>query len=163
MTGQPPRPRAAPRAGRLAVLLLVALGPGACSEAAAPVTNLEIAAARWAREGALDYQFVLDRVCECLVTGPVLVTVADDEVVGAQALEGSSAPGTYPDPSGFPSVDQLFEQLRSALDSDPLRFEVSYDDEVGFPVQADVDVSAEMADDEILFTISDYARHERLE
>ena len=162
MFTQPPTFVYRPFPARAAALVLL-LAATACSEASAPVADLEIAASRWAREGALDYQFVLDRTCECLVTGPVLVTVADDEVVGALALEGSSAPGSRPDPANFPGIDQLFEQLRFALDSDPLRFEVSYDDEIGVPAHADIDISTDVADDEILFTISDYAPHERVE
>ncbi|HUF75664.1 MAG TPA: DUF6174 domain-containing protein [Longimicrobiales bacterium] len=135
-----------------------------CSESLAPESELEIAAARWAERGGPDYEFVLDRICECLVVGPVRLTVQDGDVHGAQALEGSSAaPGSHPDPEQFPTIDELFAQLRAAAAAGPVRFEVTFDHTLGHPVSVDVDISEQIADEELLLEIRDLVLHERLE
>lgn len=145
--------------GRISLLFLFA----GCGELLAPEAELEIAAARWESRGGPDYAFVLDRTCECLVTGPVRLTVQDGEVFGAEALEGSSAPGTRPDPEQFPSIDELFEQLRAAAAARPVRFEVAYDEALGYPRSVDVDISAQIADEELQMELRDLVLHERLE
>lgn len=134
-----------------------------CGESLAPVAELEIAAARWAERGGPDYEFVLDRICECLVVGPVRLTVQDGDVHGAEALEGSSAPGTRPDPEQFPTIDELFAQLRAAAAAQPARFEVAFDPTLGHPVSVDVDISEQLADEELLLEVRHLVLHERLE
>jgi len=150
--------------GRHVVAGLVATAVlASCSESLAPEAELEIAAARWAERGGPDYEFVLDRTCECLVVGPVRLTVQDGDVHGAEALEGSSAPGTHPDPEQFPTIDELFAQLRAAAAAGPVRFEVAFDHTLGHPVSVDVDISEQIADEELLFEVRDLVLHERLE
>ena len=135
-----------------------------CGESLAPEAELELAAARWAERGGPDYEFVLDRICECLVVGPVRLTVRDGDVQGAEALEGSSsAPGTHPDPEQFPTIDELFTQLRAAAAAGPARFEVAFDQTLGHPVSVDVDISEQIADEELLLEVRDLVLHERLE
>lgn len=150
-----------------AVAPLVGLAPLAavagCDDPLGPSGQVEVASERWERHGAPDYSFVLDRYCECLVTGPVRLTVTADDVVAAEALAGSSAPpGSHPDPAQFPTIDELFEQLRAAAEAGPVRFEVEFERELGYPRSADVDVSAQIADEELAYEVRDVMLFEPL-
>lgn len=137
----------------VALGLSASLAAGACSETTGPgERSLEVAAARWADRGPTDYSYVFDQLCECLYTQSVRLTVRGGEVVSAEALPGSSPPIGPLDPELFPTVDELFDRLRIAAGSDPVRFDVSFDPELGYPTRADVDVSAQVADDEYSFT-----------
>jgi len=155
------RPRSRPRLSRRLpvgpVALLALLAPttvSGCGDPLGPGEGVEVNAERWERRGTSDYVFVLDRVCECLVTGPVQLSVIADDVVHAEALPGSSAPvGSNPDPEQFPTIDELFDQLRAAAAADPARFVVEYDPGLGYPRRADVDVSAQIADEELVFEV----------
>lgn len=144
------------------LVVLVLAGLAGCDDPLGPFEQVEVASERWERHGASDYSFVLDRYCECLVTGPVRLRVVADDVVGAEALPGSSAPpGSQPDPAQFPTIDELFAQLRAAAEAGPVRFEVEYDRELGYPRSVDVDVSAQIADEELSYEVRDVMLFER--
>lgn len=129
----------------------------ACSDATGPNVSLELANARWAKGAPGIYQYVYDQSCECLVTGPILLHVEHGVVTAVAALPGTSFAGdALPEPSSFPSIDDLFDRLRADAAADPVQFDVEYDGKYGFPRRASVDVRSEIADDEYTFEITDF-------
>ena len=149
----------------LSAVLLPSLVVSSCSSSAEPelevMLDLERAALRWERRGPEDYVFIYHQVCECLPPPTVVLTVEDGDVIGAAALPGETPP-LQPDPRAYLSIEELFERLRSNAAADPVRFKVVFDRELGYPVSADVDVSAEIADDEYTFTVRELAAVEPL-
>ena len=140
--------------GALAPLLAVS-----CSDAAGPGVSY-FAEARWTAAGPSHYQYVYDLSCECGVTGPVLLSVENGVVTGFALLPGSNAAGGAPQPSDFPTIDDLFARLRAEAEADPVRLDVEYDDDLGYPTSASVDVRAEIADDEYTFRVTDLRKLE---
>lgn len=143
--------------GALAPLLALT-----CSDATGPGVSFELAEARWTAEGPSHYQYVYDVSCECLVTGPVRLNVENGVVTAFTLLPGSSAAGGAPEPAAFPTIDDLFARLRAEAEADPVQFDVEYDDELGYPTRASVDVRAEIADDEYTFRVTDFVELEPL-
>lgn len=144
-------PVAPPLPGAALFVLLVTFG---CSSSTDPGVDLDLerAALRWEQRGPEDYVFTYHQVCECLPPPTVVLTVEDGNVIGAAALPSETSP-IPPDPRNYLSIDELFERLRANAAADPIRFDVVFDGELGYPVSADVDVSAEIADDEYRFEI----------
>jgi hypothetical protein len=133
-----------------------------CSDATGPGASFELAEARWTAEGPSYYEFVYDLSCECGVTGPVRLNVGDGVVTAFTLLPGSSVAGEAPEPADFPTIDDLFARLRAEAEADPVQFDVEYDDKLGYPTRASVDVRAEIADDEYTFRVTDFQALELL-
>lgn len=140
---------------RTGVALAMLVAVAGCSDPTGPDRDLERAAALWAGQDLASYTYVFDQSCFCGFTGPVRLTVTDGAVVAAQSLPGSSDPDTAQDPTWFPTIDELFDRLRSAVESDPVVFLVTYDSILGFPASASVDISEQIADEEYAFEVRD--------
>lgn len=134
----------------------------ACSDATGPGVSFELAEARWAAEGPSHYQYVYDLSCECGVTGPVRLNVENGVVTAFTLLPGSFVAGDPPEPDHFPTIDDLFARLRAEAEADPVQFDVEYDDDLGYPTRASVDVGAQIADDEYTFRVTDFVALEPL-
>lgn len=143
--------------GALAPLLAIT-----CSDATGPGVSFELAEARWAAEGPSHYQYVYNLSCECGVTGPVRLNVENGVVTAFTLLPGSLAAGGAPEPADFPTIDDLFARLRAEAEADPVKFDVEYDGEFGYPARASVDVRPEIADDEYTFRVTDFVELEPL-
>ncbi|MFW6089090.1 MAG: DUF6174 domain-containing protein [Gemmatimonadota bacterium] len=143
--------------GALAPLLAIA-----CSDATGPGVSFDLAEARWMAEGPSHYQYVYDLSCECGVTGPVRLNVENGVVTAFTPLPGSFTAGGAPEPSDFPTIDDLFARLRAEAEADAVQFDVEYDDDLGYPTRASVDVRAEIADDEYTFRVTDFQELEPL-
>lgn len=135
--------------GVMAPLGLLAVA--GCSDPTAPRFEIEVAAGKWAERGPASYVYIFRQSCECLLSGPYVVTVEDGTVKGAQLLPFTTPPAPTPDLALVPTIDDLFERLRSAADAGPVRFEVEFDSEYGYPTSGSYDLSAEIADDEYSF------------
>lgn len=96
------------------------------------------------------------------MTGPVRLNVENGVVTAFTLLPGSSAAGGAPEPAAFPTIDDLFARLRAEAEADPVQFDVEYDDGLGYPTRASVDVRAEIADDEYTFRVTDFVALEVL-
>lgn len=113
--------------------------------------------AQWESQGIGSYQFDLQVNCFCLVdlVRPVRIVVENGEVSTITYLDD----GTAADPAlfnGFATIEQLFEQLAAKQAENPVKFDVTYDETVGIPLSADVDVSEMMADEELRFTVTNF-------
>lgn len=151
--------------GTLRVLLafLLAASLPACSGVLGlGEDRLDDARDRWRDRRPALYQFTFRRVCFCLGTDPVVVTVAGDSVTRVSPAAGSD-PNRVPPREEIRTVDRLFELLREWEARDPHSKRVSYHDELGYPVEAFFDFEENVADEEMGFEITDLRAVERLE
>ena len=107
--------------------------------------------AKWEQDGPDDYTFVLDRLCFCGEVGPYRVSVRDGEpasMTDAQGKQISAQEAEYlPE-----SIDELFDILeRDAVESDLVV--ATFDDELGYPLQAYVDSISNAVDDEVTYVV----------
>ena len=108
---------------------------------AGPVEDqLEAARQRWDDAGISDYTMVYQPVCFC-PEQHFTVTVEDDVVVSS-SIDGAGM--------GIPTltVDDLFDEIQSAIDDGAAHIDVTYDDDLGYPVSHWVDESENIADEE---------------
>lgn len=112
--------------------------------------ELEIHQARWESLGPASYEYAVQRSCFCapISLGPVRVRVEDGEVVERVYVDsGTSVAGDLA--TVFPSVDGLFDVLRSAIDRRAARIDVTYDPDLGVPVDFWIDYSENAIDEEL--------------
>ncbi|MGD2045814.1 MAG: DUF6174 domain-containing protein [Gemmatimonadota bacterium] len=119
------------------------LGPRDAQRAA-----LEANRARWLSQGPSSYQYALRRSCFCPYLGPVRVTVAADTVVGRVYVE-SGDPVPEIEADAFPAVDGLFELLDQAFENGADDIDVTYDPELGVPIEISIDYLENAVDDEL--------------
>jgi hypothetical protein len=138
-----------------AICGLVILAPllaacGATGPEDARLAALEAHLARWHRVGPTSYVYAIERMCFCPAEylGPVRVWVENREVVELAYVD--TGLGVAPDLAAeFPTVEGLFEVLRSAIERRADRIDVTYDAVLGLPLDFWIDYS-EMAVDEEL-------------
>ncbi len=110
-----------------------------------PTAELDDAEQRWAEAGITDYTYTLTWQCFCPEGGtPSAVEVQGGEVVGST-----------PELPEASTVEGLFDTVRSAIESDPDAFDVSYDAVLGYPTMLDVDPMANAMDEEYGFEAKD--------
>lgn len=115
----------------------------------------------WRSERPALYQFTYQRVCFCAAIESVVITVDGDSVSQVSLEEGDGTPaGTISD---YPTIDDLFEQLREWRDRDPYREEMEFHDGLGYPTDVFFDFEERVADEEMGFRVRDLRAMERLE
>lgn len=126
------------------------------SASAAMLTQAELTANRnlWEEEEPEAYSFVVQNGCFCLedVRGPHRVSVVDGEitdVVFADSGEPYTLDTVY-------TIDGYFDILQQGLDEDWFSLEATFDPEFGFPLTIAGNPSAQLADEEVFYTISDF-------
>lgn len=122
----------------------------------AEARTLAAAVAKWEATATPSYRFTLARSCECLYATPLRVTVRNGIVLRAQVI----ATGDFlldTELGAVQTVPQIFTILARALDLPAASFFARYDPTWGFPTEASVDGSRQVADDEITFRLSDFA------
>ena len=161
----PPRERNTLLVFSLAVLAIVLLAAVAIwqlgllpANPPAIVEGVEGQEAVWTAQEIDSYQYDLAVSCFCIVelTRPVTILVENGEVASITYVDD----GTPADPqlfAGFAPMEQLFERLSELEAENPVKFDVVYDEELGIPLSADIDVSEMIADEELRFTVSNFA------
>jgi hypothetical protein len=100
-----------------------------------PGFTVEEAEAKWRSRPGRDYQFLLQRGRlpgqPSILRGTVVVTGDEKSILGAEA-DGHLLP--EPDPTEFPSVEELFNILKRAQQSGCWRVAATYHPELGYPV-----------------------------
>jgi hypothetical protein len=140
---------------RLVGLALLVLAMS-CSDAVGPGSGSEIkdfvqARQRWQAQNLHTYAFTFQRTCFCANVHPLFVVVLSDTVAGVFDL----STGSYVDTQLGETVDGLFTFVQNAITQHARLIRVEYDAAKGFPAEIDYDGSAQTADDEISFRISD--------
>ena len=139
------------RSVRLAILIgPLIVGLAACDGATGPGLELALARARWAQRGPPSYTITVARLCECLETGPVEVTVQNG-VIESRTLTRNGAPVPSSYAALFPSVDGLFERIDSAQRTRVARLDVTFDPTYGYPTRIEIDHFRPTVDDEVTF------------
>lgn len=147
-----------PRLHRILVLL-AAMTLGSCSAPTdtGTITDNALARQRWASERPAAYDYTLSVSCFCIqdVTRPVVIVVNGTSVVSrTYADTGAPVPAQWA--TTFPSIDGLFEKIASATAAHAATLDVTYDATRGFPTHIAIDYVAQIADDEIVYTIRDF-------
>ncbi|MGP1386273.1 MAG: DUF6174 domain-containing protein [Thainema sp.] len=126
------------------------------STSAAMLTQAELNANRnlWEENKPEAYSFVVQNGCFCLedVRGPHRVSVVDGEitdVVFADSGEPYTLDTVY-------TIDGYFDILQTGLDEDWFSLEATFDPDLGFPLTIAGNPSAQLADEEVFYTISDF-------
>lgn len=115
--------------------------------------------ALWESQNIDSYQFDLQIGCFCLfeLVQPVRVVVENGEVSSITYLE-DGAPADVALFDGFATIDQLFARLAANQAQDPVKFDVTYDETLGIPLSADIDISEMMMDEELQFTVTNFEK-----
>jgi hypothetical protein len=126
---------------------------GACGSLGpedARLAELEVRQARWERLHPSAYVYAVERLCFCPeeYRGPVRLTVEDGVAVDWVYVDSGLTvpPGIA---VSFPTVDGLFEILRSAIEDDAFEVRVTYDSALGVPVDFWIDYIQMVADEEL--------------
>jgi Family of unknown function (DUF6174) len=138
---------------RIASLSLLVVSMS-CSDAIGPrrqTTDLEAAHQRWRAQNLHTYAFTLQRSCFCVNVHPLYVAVVSDTVAGVFDL----ATGAEVDRQLGETVEDLFAFVQTAIDRPAERIVVEYDGAKGFPSAIDYDGAAQIADDEVVYRVSD--------
>jgi hypothetical protein len=113
--------------------------------------------ATWEAAGLRTYQYRLS--WNPMWVGDFLVSVVDGMPAGIEPADPSIFEGLSEDEreiemSALPAtIDELFDLLEQAVDAE--RFEVIYDPEFGFPVEARIDHNLLAIDDELEFRVTE--------
>jgi len=143
---------------RLRASLPLLLATAACSlsgpgEEMDPVVRLAESRARWAANGASEYELALRRSCgECLpdAAAAVIVSVAAGRRAVSLAQNGQPLDPSFA--ALYPDVDGLFDLIESALESGGT-VEVEYDRDLGFPRSVSIDQVPGAVDDEFGYVV----------
>jgi len=108
---------------------------------------------RWTTAAISDYRFTIQRRCECPEewSAPTVVTVRDGVAVSA-TIEGSPAPE-----GAALTIDDLFAEIDDALNQ-PVDTLVTYDPDLGIPLDVQLDLEAIAVDGGLSLTVSDFER-----
>lgn len=119
------------------------------------VTELTANRAIWIAVGLDSYEYRYRRLCFCPVDAVREVTLrVQDNVVTAGTYIDDGTPVPSSDLSDYPTVDELFDIVQSAIDSGADTVTVEYDSNLGFPTRIALDFSTGSTDDEITHTAS---------
>lgn len=129
-----------------------ASGPPTSGTPGDPPRTFALAAERWADAGPDAYRMTLQRSCFCPPDwrGPFRVTVRDGAVVEA-TYEGEPI-----DVERVITAEALISLLRDAYTEGAERVDAAYDPEFGYPTQLYIDYSAQIADEEVGYEVSQF-------
>ena len=111
----------------------------------------------WAAQEIDDYHYTVQVSCFCLVeaTRPVVIEVRDGQAVSYTYADD----GTAADPALFErynSIDKIFAIISDAEAQDAARLDVTYDEATGVPQSIAIDISEQMADEELYLEITGF-------
>jgi len=135
--------------------LLLALALAACSDQGPQTDEFEENRERWRESRPEAYVYAVERLCFCgdAGRGPVRVWVLGNTAQERRYVEGGAVVnGPYADL--FPTVEGLFEIIQEAIPR-AHELEVTYDPVSGVPVDFWIDYSANIADEELGFRVTE--------
>lgn len=111
--------------------------------------------ATWKAVGAVRYRMIQRLNCFCPFDNPYLVAieVLDDQIVSIRdvwtGVEVQDSPYNL-----YRTVDEIFELIAEAIESDADRISVEYSEFHGVPIATSIDYDRELFDEEIGYFIS---------
>jgi hypothetical protein len=135
-------------------LLALATVASGCSDLTGLERELEANRELWESEGPASYVFDYRVVCYCPpeIVRAVTITIDDGEVVGATYVDSGQPVDPF-SPGDYPTVDDLFDEIESALAEDPYSVRAEYDPQLGYPTDIFVDFEENTADEEWGFVV----------
>lgn len=120
-------------------------------------TTLPAAIDVWEAQAVDSYSYDLQVICFCVpdMTRPVNIVVENGELQSVTYTDDGTAADTEMF-AYYSTVEALFERLEDAQAQDPARFDVTFDAQYGVPQSVNIDISEMMADEELMFTVSDF-------
>lgn len=115
-------------------------------------SDLAIARAKWVAQRPQPYAYTVRKLCFCAITGQVRVYVQGDTVVGAVALDDGGQPI---DKRYVESIEGLFDFIDRAITNHAAVVRATYDPVLGYPTSIVYDGAANVADDEVSYTLTD--------
>lgn len=142
--------------GTATVALLLAV-TGACDDGVGPDSErFSRNLAKWEAAGLTDYEYAYQRTCFCPpeLTRAVRLEVREGEVVAGNFLDTEEA---VPDTAltRYPVIEDLFQEVRQALEGGADSVFVAYHPELGYPTEAYIDFARMAIDEEQGFTATD--------
>ena len=153
-----PRMSAKPtnRTGRpMLAVIAAALLMSSCSDPTGPAAELKRARRRWADQDIESYQFTLASYCGGCVRIPTVRIIVGNRSV--EVRDAATGEPIAPTANGqFPVIDELFDLIESAMERGADELVVEYDPIRGYPLRIQIDYSRGAADDEYVYTISNF-------
>ena len=133
----------------IASTFLLVVAAGCAVRLVVPKVTLEVNKAHWKAADIEDYefQFKLNCLCNWPSTEPVVIGVADNRIVAVTRVrDGEVLPAEAF--ARYRTVEGLFDLIQRKIGELPADLSVTYDPDLGFPVEIRIDHSARIADDE---------------
>ena len=138
----------------IALLVLAACGDG--SIVGSSDVTLRLARARWESSGADSYEMTVRRICFCVFTEPVRITVRDGVIVSRIiVLTEDPLPAQYA--ASYPDVPGLFAVIEHARANGADAVDTAFDESYGFPTEIWIDWKKGSADDEVAYRTEGFA------
>jgi hypothetical protein len=116
-------------------------------------TELDMNRNLWNAQGVDDYTFFVRRSCFCLpeLTRPAWVDVRNDVITNVTDAETLQSLEVH----SFPSIDDLFGELQSALDLPAYLIQAQFQASLGYPTFINIDREEILADDVTSYVVRD--------
>lgn len=117
-----------------------------------PEEELSVEEQKWRDQNLKSYEFTLQISCFCIreYTLPKRVVVQNNEVVQVNVT-----PYEELNDSAIQTIDGYFDFIRETRKQNPDEEEITYDTDLGYPTYIFFDISYQMADEEVRYTISE--------
>ena len=117
-----------------------------------PEEELSVEEQKWRDQNLKSYEFTLQISCFCIreYTLPKRVVVQNNEVV-----QVDDTPYEELNDSASQTIDGYFDLIRETRKQNPDEEKITYDTNLGYPTYIFFDISYQMADEEIRYTISE--------
>jgi hypothetical protein len=111
---------------------------------------------KWQAAGLHDYAFTLKQSCFCIGMQPLRITVRGDAV--QSAVTASDGAAVKPEERGkLLDMNQIFQKIEAAYAQPADHITLTLNQEWGYPERVYVDYYVMMADEELIYEISDFA------
>jgi Family of unknown function (DUF6174) len=122
--------------------------------------ELDTARELWESNGFISYDYNFTRFCRCLpqTSGPFAIEVRNCTIDSVSLIADGMQNLSTTDQ--VPTIDDLFMELQQLLDGCPFSYDVSFDEEFGYPVEAYIDRDINVADEEVSFSVSSFLAKE---
>lgn len=139
----------------LLLFVVLLIGLTACRSAGqSPQGMLNRNQNRWNDQELSHYLFTLQVGCFCMpeITRPVQIEVRDGTVVGKSYVEdGQLVSNDFFEP--YDTIDELFEVIQEAIDSEADVIDIAYHPDYGYPEQISLDPIKDAFDDEVVYRV----------
>ncbi len=123
-----------------------------------PVSDVDVARAKWQAAGVRSYRMVVRQTCYCdpALLQPIQLLVENQQIVQARGMQQNLPAGV--DLQQFHTVEGLLDFVERSRQKKPHHLEVKYDPRFGVPLYIDYDYHRMMADDEVRYEVLEFTR-----